>query len=168
MQLSKTSRILSIYHLFRYCEEVSYKEITDLMPVSTKTIYRDICLLKRAGLLSPQYSKKQNAFFDSGQTKEPDYPENPSQRRYLEKIIRLCTLMRELDGADDPVAWYRARYPELTDRTRQRDFEELNKIGYLVIYKRWDDGDEAHPAGSTYCDFPYDTYALLSFSKGDF
>lgn len=169
MKISKTSRVLSIYHLFRYCDEVSYQEVTDLIPVSPKTIFRDICLLKQAGLLNLRYSKKLRAFIDSGEKSEPIFPANKTQRLYLEKIIRLCTLMCKLDSADDPVAWYRERYPTLTDRTRQRDFEELNKIGYRIIYQRWDDGDEEHPVRSTYCDFPYNTYSLNTFMyRGDF
>lgn len=168
MKISKTSRILSIYHLFHYCEEVSYKEVTDLIPVSPKTIFRDICLLKQAGLLYPRYSKKRRAFIDLMETGDPNFPVSKSQRLYLEKIIRLCTLMCELDSADDPVAWYRERYPKLTERTRQRDFKELNKIGYRVIYQRWDDYDEEHPVGSTYCDFPYDTYSLETFTERNF
>lgn len=169
MKISKTSRVLSIYHLFRNCEEVSYKEITDLISVSPKTVFRDIGLLKQAGILYPIYSKKRCAFINSEEPIEPNFPTNKTQLLYFEKIIRLCTLMRKLDGADDPVAWYRERYPTLTDRTRQRDFEELNKIGYRIIYQRWDDGDEEHPVRSTYCDFPYGTYSLNTFIyRGDF
>lgn len=168
MKISKTSRILSIYHLFRYCEEVSYKEITDLMPFNPKTISRDICLLKRTGLLHVKYSKKRRAFVASEEAGKPDFPKNETQRLYLEKIIRLCTLMCELDCADDPVDWYREHYPTLSDRTRQRDFAELNKIGYWITYQRWDDGDEEHPVGTTYCDFPCNTYSLETFNGRDF
>jgi hypothetical protein len=39
MELTKTSRILSTFHLFRYCSEVSFREITDLLPVSEKTVF---------------------------------------------------------------------------------------------------------------------------------
>ncbi|MEM1485453.1 hypothetical protein V6615_11330 [Oscillospiraceae bacterium PP1C4] len=168
MEISKTLRILSVYHLFRYCEEISYKEVIDLMPISSKTIYRDIRFLEQAGLLQPRYSKKRRAIIDLGGTGRPNFPSSKTQRRYFEKIIRLCTLMRDLDGTADPVAWYREHYPKLTDRTRQRDFEELNKIGYLVTYQRWDDGDEEHPVGSTYCDFPYDAYSLYTFTERGF
>lgn len=168
MKISKTSRILSIYHLFRCCEKVSYKEITDLIPVHPKTVFRDICLLKQTGLLHLGYSKKWHAFVVLEEAGEPEFPKNKTQRMYLEKIIRLCTLMCELDGADDPVMWYREHYPALSNRTRQRDFNELNKIGYRITYQRWDDGDEEHPAGITRCDFPYDTYSLETFTGRDF
>ncbi|MEG1631848.1 MAG: hypothetical protein RR423_06295 [Hydrogenoanaerobacterium sp.] len=168
MKISKTSRLLSLYHLFRYCEEISYKEVTDLMPVSEKTIYRDICLLRQAGIINPQFSKKRNAFvLPPGESLPPRFPENKSQKLYLEKIIRLCKMMAHLPE-ESPDIWYHAHYPELSERTRQRDFAELNKIGYEITYQRWDDGDEDRPVGSTYCDFPYDTYSLATFDLGDF
>ena len=44
--ITKTSRLLVIFHLFQHCQEVSFKEITDMLPVSQKTAYRDIRLLE--------------------------------------------------------------------------------------------------------------------------
>lgn len=169
MKCSKTSRILSIYHLFRYCEEISYQEVTDLIHVSEKTIYRDFCLLRQIGAIQSHFSKKRNAFvLLPGKCRPPVFPENKTQKRYLEKILRLCTMMRQMDAADDPITWYHTQYPTLSVRTRQRDFEELNKIGYKITYQRWDDGDEEHPVGSTYCNFPYDAYSLTTFDWRDF
>jgi predicted DNA-binding transcriptional regulator YafY len=46
----KTERILAIFHLLMYCKEVSFKEVTDEIPVSKKTVYRDMCLLRQTGL----------------------------------------------------------------------------------------------------------------------
>ena len=131
--ITKTSRLLVVFHLFRHCQEVSFKEITDMLPVSEKTVYRDIQILKRAGVLQIRYSKRQEAFVPASLNfTEPDWPENQTQRRYLEKIRRLCTLMVQIEGAEDPIAWYRTQYPGLSDRTRQRDFKELDKIGYQI------------------------------------
>ena len=49
--ISKTERILSIYHLFRFLEEVSMQELRNYFNnISDKTFYRDIALLKRAGV----------------------------------------------------------------------------------------------------------------------
>ena len=133
--ITKTSRLLVVFHLFRHCQEVSFKEITDMLPVSEKTVYRDIQILKRAGVLQIRYSKRQEAFVPASLNfTEPDWPENQTQRRYLEKIRRLCTLMVQIEGAEDPIAWYRTQYPGLSDRTRQRDFKELDKIGYQIGY----------------------------------
>ena len=162
--ITKTSRLLVVFHLFRHCQEVSFQEITDMLPVSEKTVYRDIQILKRAGVLQIRYSKRQEAFVPASLNfTEPDWPENQTQRRYLEKIRRLCTLMVQIEEAEDPVAWYRERYPGLSDRTRQRDFKELGKVGYRIGYnplhdpdRDWDPNYE--PGG--YCDFPTGAYDI--------
>lgn len=161
MEPTKTSRILSIFHLFRYCREVSFREITDLLPVSKKTAYRDILLLKQAGVLSIRYARKRKAFvFTDRQFHAPQFPENRTRKRYLERIIRLCTLMVTLDG-ENPVGWYRKHYPNLSERTRQRDFAELCKIGYSIRYERADPWGE--PGHYRY-DIP-DTYGLETFTR---
>lgn len=162
--ITKTSRLLVVFHLFRHCQEVSFKEITDMLPVSEKTVYRDIQILKRAGVLQIRYSKRQEAFVPASLNfTEPDWPENQTQRRYLEKIRRLCTLMVQIEEAEDPVAWYRERYPGLSDRTRQRDFKELDKIGYQIGYNplRNPDRDwDPHYEPGWYYEFPGGAYDI--------
>jgi len=162
--ITKTSRLLVVFHLFRHCQEVSFKEITDMLPVSEKTAYRDIQILKRAGVLQIRYSKRQEAFVPASLNfTEPDWPENQTQRRYLEKIRRLCTLMVQIEEAEDPVAWYRERYPGLSDRTRQRDFKELDKIGYQIGYNplRNPDRDwDPHYEPGWYYEFPSGAYDI--------
>jgi biotin operon repressor len=162
--ITKTSRLLVVFHLFRHCQEVSFKEITDMLPVSEKTVYRDIQILKRAGVLQIRYSKRQEAFVPASLNfTEPDWPENQTQRRYLEKIRRLCTLMVQIEEAEDPVAWYRERYPGLSDRTRQRDFKELDKIGYQIGYNplRNPDRDwDPHYEPGWYYEFPSGAYDI--------
>ena len=158
--ITKTSRLLVVFHLFRHCQEVSFKEITDMLPVSEKTVYRDIQILKRAGVLQIRYSKRQEAFVPASLNfTEPDWPENQTQRRYLEKIRRLCTLMVQIEGAEDPIAWY----PGLSDRTRQRDFKELDKIGYQIGYNplRNPDRDwDPHYEPGWYYEFPSGAYDI--------
>ena len=162
--ITKTSRLLVVFHLFRHCQEVSFKEITDMLPVSEKTVYRDIQILKRAGVLQIRYSKRQEAFVPASLNfTEPDWPENQTQRRYLEKIRRLCTLMVQIEGAEDPIAWYRTQYPHLSDRTRQRDFNELSKIGYQIGYNplRNPDRDwDPHYEPGWYYEFPSGAYDI--------
>ena len=46
-ELTKTSRILSVYHLFLNCQEVSFQELKQQFEVSEKTSLRDIRLLER-------------------------------------------------------------------------------------------------------------------------
>jgi len=149
--ITKTSRLLVVFHLFQHCREVSFKEITDMLPISQKTAYRDVQTLKRAGVLQIRYSKRQEAFVPiSREFTEPEWPENQTRKRYLEKIRRLCTLIVRLEEAEDPVTWYRERYPDLSDRTRQRDFKELEQLGYEVWYER---GFEDEP-GRWHYDIP--------------
>ena len=84
-------------------------------------------------------------------------------QKYLEKIRRLCTLMVQIEGAEDPIAWYRTQYPGLSDRTRQRDFKELDKIGYQIGYNplRNPDRDwDPHYEPGWYCDFPTGAYDI--------
>ena len=162
--ISKTSRLLVVFHLFQHCREVSFKEITDMLPISQKTAYRDIQTLKRAGVLQIRYSKRQEAFVpNSLEFTEPEWPENQTRKRYLEKIRRLCTLMVRLEETEDPVAWYRERSPDLSDRPRQRDFKELSKIGYRIVYNPLHDPDRNwdpnYVPGWT-CDFPTGAYDL--------
>ena len=162
--ITKTSRLLVVFHLFRHCQEVSFQEITDILPVSEKTVYRDIQILKRAGVLQIRYLKRQEAFVPASLNfTEPDWPENQTQRRYLEKIRRLCTLMVQIEEAEDPVAWYRERYPGLSDRTRQRDFKELGKVGYRIGYNPLHDPDrdwDPNYEPGWYCDFPTGAYDI--------
>lgn len=164
MPVSKTSRLLVVFHLFRHCREVSFKEITDMLPVSQKTAYRDIQALKQAGVLQIRYSKSCEAFIPTSlEFVEPEWPENQTRKLYLEKIRRLCTLMAQIESAEDPIAWYRGRYPDLSDRTRQRDFKELSKIGYRIGYNPIHDPDrdwDPYYQAGWYCDFPNGAYDI--------
>ncbi|WP_027398742.1 hypothetical protein [Anaerovorax odorimutans] len=170
-EISKTERILSIFHLFRYCREISLKEIIDLLPYSKKTILRDISLLKQGDIIHIRYSKRLDAFIPiNGENAvcndpNPKYPEYKPHKVYLEKLIRLTTIMREADMHDDPAIWYKNKYSNLSSRTMQRDFAILRKIGYMIIYQRNKDEFEEHIAGNYYCNFPYEAYSLATFKR---
>ena len=62
-ELTKTSRILSVYHLFLNCQEVSFQELKQQFEVSEKTSLRDIRLLERAGVLETRYDRNAKAFY---------------------------------------------------------------------------------------------------------
>ena len=81
--------------------------------------------------------------------------ENKTRQKYLEKLRRLCILMRRMGWEDyengtNKVELYRALFPGIPDRTRQRDFKELEQLGYEVWYER---GFEDEP-GRWHYDIP--------------
>ena len=139
---------------------------------SNKTFSRDITLLKRAGV-PIRFSGRRKAFVlvdEAGKEDHrtdyrtaPDFPEGKKERQYLEKIIRLTTMIDDLPNEDCDV-WYRETFPEASKRTMQRDFATLknvrtNDIGYVVYYKReWenpDDKDDDQPPGHYYFEGVY-------------
>ena len=164
MENNKTCRILQLFATFFFAKIVSFGYIRECMgsKISEKTIMRDIKFLKDAGILQAKYSKKWKAYIPpdgdvyygfcidlDGEFSSPKLPESKSQRMYMEKIIRLCTIMVQviMSEVENPIEWYREKYPNLSDRTRQRDFRLLQEIGYRVEYLP---EDEDGPAGYYY------------------
>ncbi len=165
--MSRAHRILHLFDLFYTCNIVSFRVINEAMEyckikTCRKTIYRDIQLLKRAGILQVCYSQKWKAYIPAdgdvihgscvGVFSPPELPENKKQRLYMERIIRLCKVMVQVIRSEirDPIGWYRSNYPALSDRTRQRDFKLLQEVGYVVSYEP---EDEEGPGGYYY-DYP--------------
>ena len=155
-QITKTSRILSVYHLFLHCEEISYQEFALNFGVSQRTALRDIRLLQQAGVLEARWDRARQAFVPV--TLEPfpmEVQENKTRQKYLEKLRRLCILMRRMGWEDyedgtNKVELYRELFPNTPDSTRQRDFKELEQLGYEVWYER---GFEDEP-GRWHYDIP--------------
>ena len=155
-QITKTSRILSVYHLFLHCQEISYQEFALNFGVSQRTALRDIRLLQQAGVLEARWDRARQAFVPV--TLEPfpmEVQENKTRQKYLEKLRRLCILMRRMSWVDyedgtNKVELYRELFPNTPDRTRQRDFKELEQLGYEVWYER---GFEDEP-GRWHYDIP--------------
>ena len=165
---TKTERILSIYHLFRYCDEVSMQELTSQLPGSKKTFSRDIAILKKAGF-AIRYSVRQQAFVldEKPQTTHPP-ADNKAEQIFIEKIMRLTTVMDNIPAVDCD-KWYADTFPNTSKRTMQRDFAVLNAIGYTIKYER--DGCNYHDAGMDvpprhyYCDKPHGAYELTTFGR---
>ncbi len=144
--LTSTDRQLLMYDIFKSCEQVSYEEITSRLPVGKKMIQRDIRILTDAGLICVQYSRKDRAYIHSVQ--KPAFLESATgkYRTHLLKLRRMATLMKELwtdqtsyyyedgDDYDSCKKCYYELFPEANERMRQRDFEQLNKIGYHINY----------------------------------
>ncbi len=167
--MDKTCRILCLFHIFYTCKIVSFDVINEGMAqygfeTSRKTIERDVLLLKRAGILQVYYSQKEKAYIPADGDIMHGFcvnqhgfsplklPENKNQRMYMERIIRLCTVMVDviIGEIKDPIGWYHSNYPNLSDRTRQRDFKLLQKVGYCMTYEP---EDEFSPGGYYY-DYP--------------
>lgn len=173
MDYTRTSNILCLFHIFYFYNTVSLNDIREYIPeneISKKTIFRYIRFLEDAGLIRLYYSHIEKAYLPvdsnfvpkSGVFYPAKLPDKKPQRSYMEKIIRLCTLMIQVMdweswGEDDPIAWYREKYPELSDRTRQRDFKQLREIGYCITYSP---ANENTPAEYRYT-YPYAEDLLL-------
>jgi hypothetical protein len=166
MAITKLSRILSVYHLFLNCQEVSFQELRQQFEVSEKTSLRDIRLLERAGVLEAGDDRNSRAFYPVSLEVQPmAEEENQTRKKYLEKIRRLCILMARMaeeDNSDgmNKIALYREILPGISDRTRQRDFQELEKLGYRASYDReWPD-----EPGRWYYEIP-STYGLATMPR---
>lgn len=171
-KISRTARILSIYHLFLYCDEVSIKEITDQMPeVNPATAKRDIALLNRAGVLRSEYSRKANAYIPLSTDIDETYiSESESERENIERIRRLCILMQELDEFDmevEPlhIRIYEKLFPNVKKRTRERDFKALKEIGYIVRRELEYFPDEDKEKRCYSLAIPNGTYSLPTFHE---
>lgn len=168
MEITKTARLLKVFYYFykkKYAVIgiVTAADIVNYLSwyctVSTKTVCRDLHFLHEAGLIRLYYSQKHKCYLPlgkgfvsaDGKFAEPKLPENRTRRLYMEKIIRLCTVMVQLEIWDkscvdsvNPYTWYKERFPQLSDRTRQRDFKELYAFGYRIEYVRPENGDPGY------------------------
>ena len=152
MELSKIERQLLLYEIFLHCEVTEFVEITSRLPISKRMIQRDIVDLREAGLMDVTYSKKERGYIKKD---TPPFHEQAVGRRrqYLKYLYRLGTLMTELEN-EDIAAWekeldkengeekeyftakdsYYELFPDSSERTRQRDFKTLRRIGHEVRY----------------------------------
>lgn len=149
-KISKMSRILSVYYLLLDCEEVTWEELAPLMGCK-KTIQRDIALLRQAGA-SVQFNKVRKAYvMQCKKLSKIGDIRNKAQERWLYKLQRLMMALQEMPEEDCDI-WYKETFPQISKRTMQRDFAELNKLGFEIHYERdllvlGYDSDEPHPRG---------------------
>ena len=141
-KITRTNRVLSVYHLFLNCEEVSLQEFTLNFGVGRRTALRDIRLLQQAGVLETLWDRTRRAFVPASLEPFPPKPqENKTRQKYLEKLRRLCMLMRRMswetdDNGPSKVELYEEILPGIPSRTRQRDFKELEMLGYDAWYEQ--------------------------------
>lgn len=154
--IGKTSRQLIIFHILLYSKIVELVELTNLIPVSAKTISRDMKELQEAGLIRVIFSKGEGGYVHMDDERHcpfspPVYSNNKAKDRHIDRLLRLATIMIELKGhveypfyderslrQETCSTWYKKKFPNLSTRTMQRDFEELNRIGYFIEYNRED------------------------------
>ena len=157
---SRLSRVLSVYHLILHCPDGISMEVLRLsLDGCTKTFQRDIALLRQAGENIRVHPKGRCYVLEAGPYPHPAPPKNGPQERLIQKLHRLCVVMREIpdEGCDK---WYRETFPQVSRRTMQRDFALLNELGYAIHYDRWPDYDpvdeDAVPPkeGRYSCDIP--------------
>lgn len=143
---TKTSRILSVYHLFLNCQEVSCQELRQQFEVSEKTSFRDIRLLERAGILETRYDRDCRAFYLLSLEVWPMAGEkNQTRRKYLEKLRRLCVLMARMAeenryNGTNKIALYQEvlpRFPQLKillgKKERSVDFADEAVVDFYFL-----------------------------------
>lgn len=157
---SRMNRVLSVYHLILHCPEgISLEGLRLSLDGCTKTFQRDIALLRQAGENICVRPKGRLYVLEAGPYPHPAPPKNGPQERLIQKLRRLCLVMREMPE-EDCDKWYREAFPQVSRRTMQRDFAQLNELGYGIRYNRWPDYDPADEdavppkEGRYFCDIP--------------
>ncbi|GHU80227.1 hypothetical protein FACS1894191_4990 [Clostridia bacterium] len=144
------------------------QDITDMLPSDSggaKTLMRDIALLRDAGVQIVFSRKEKSYALVSRERSAPKFPASKPGRTYLEKLIRLITMMDEMESADAPVVWYRETFPQVSTRTMQRDFALLNSIGYAIKYNRDIDWSTDKAMNEYECEWPGSMESANFFGK---
>lgn len=152
VKMAKLERQLRLYKVLLPCAIAEFSAICEVFPYNMRLLQRDLADLKDAGLVSVKYSRKGEGYVKTG---IPKLKKDAAPRRniYLKKLNRLGRLMSELTNEDLPL-WkkkdnqaengfqeyvtakdsYNEMFPGLSERTRQRDFEILRKLGHQIFY----------------------------------
>lgn len=146
---TKTQRQLLLYEILYTYQEVAMEELLRRLGVSKKTVQRDMEDLTDAGLIKLTYSRKNKSYKPEGTTGIISEPEGTCRYSHLKKLRRLAAFMEELSSASnctsDEEYNCRERYfelfPDVSERTRMRDYKALEGIGYTI---RWDEYEKRH------------------------
>lgn len=137
MTLDRTKRLLTLFYLFDSWQEVNWQEIEDWIRVNPRTIKQDLAFLRQAGLIRTKYNQTIKGY-QSLPTKDvlAQFPEGKAQRRYMERIIRIARLIDSMECSwdDNLIDFFREHYPNISDRTRQRNFNLLREMGFTIYY----------------------------------
>lgn len=149
IELKQIERQLILYDVFRYFEEVTFRDIEFVLPgLGKRMIQRDIKDLTDAGLIHVSYDRSRQAYVSLEE--ETNLPEADAEghcggeipqgalakkEKHYYRLRRLAFCMK-LTYCADPVKEYFEEFPEATERMRLRDFEVLRRIGYEAGYSR--------------------------------
>lgn len=146
---TKIQRQLLFYEILYTSHEVMITDLMRRLNASKKTIQRDIEDLTDSGLIKLIYSRKDKSYKHGDATGVISEPEGTARYSHLKKLRRLAIFMEELSDASgyhfDEEYNCKERYfelfPDVSERTRMRDYEILNGIGYTI---RWDEYEKRH------------------------
>lgn len=145
---SKTERQLLLYEIIYTSQLIELEDVMKRLEANRKMIMRDITDLTDAGLVKLRYSRKDKAYFKEISTGILNEPEGTRRYQYLKKLIRLTRFMEELSGAsvDNDLEYncrtrYEELFPDVSERTRMRDYQTMKNIGYEI---RWDEYEQRH------------------------
>ena len=146
---TKTQRQLLIYEILYTSHEATMDDLMRRVNTSKKTIQRDIQDLTDAGVIKLAYSRKDKSYKHEDATGTISEPEGTARYSHLKKLRRLATFMEELSAASDYSfeekynckERYFELFPDVSERTRMRDYEILNEIGYTI---RRDEYEKRH------------------------
>ena len=133
----KTQRQLLIYEILYTSHEATIDDLMRRLNASN------------AGLIKLTYSRKTKSYKHEDATGVISEPEGTARYSHLKKLRRLAIFMEELSDASGyhfdeeyncKVRYYEL-FPDVSERTRMRDYEILNGIGYTI---QWDEYEKRH------------------------
>lgn len=145
---SKTERQLLLYEIIYTSQMIETEDVVKRLEANRKMIMRDIMDLTDAGLVKLRYSRKDKAYLKEIPTGILNEAKDTRRYQYLKKLIRLTQFMAELSGAsvDNDLEYncrtrYEELFPDVSERTRMRDYKIMENIGYFI---RWDEYEQRH------------------------
>lgn len=142
----KTERQLLLYEIIYTSQMIELEDVMKRLDANRKMIMRDIVDLTDAGLINLKYSRKDKAYLKEICSGIINEPEGTRRHQYLKKLIRLTVFMEELSGASNDWEYncrkrYEELFPNVSERTRMRDYRTMKNIGYEI---RWDEYEQRH------------------------
>ena len=123
---TKTERQLLLYEIIFTSRIIEIDDIAKRLSVNKKTVFRDIKDLTDAGLISLIYSRKEKAYL---------------REDTINKLNEVSVAMDASDFNYNCRKRYEELFPEVSERTRMRDYKTMENIGYDI---NWDKYLQSH------------------------